>query len=213
MAAAACARGAQVSAVDAEPGMVALARRAAPEAEVTIGVLPDLPFAPETFDSAAANFVINHVGGPAEAVAALRVVTRAGGRVAATIWCSPAGAGHELLGRAVAEAGAPTPADLPRLAPADDFPRTAEGFATLFKGAGLTDVTCTPVDWDHLADPEEWWGGVEAGVGTIGQTVSRQEPGTIRRIKSAYDRLVPEYLGADGRLVLRYHALLATGRA
>jgi SAM-dependent methyltransferase len=213
VAAAACARGALVSAVDAEPGMVALAQRAAPEAEVSVAVLPDLPFAPGTFDGAVANFVINHVGRPAEAAAALRAVTRAGGRVAATIWCSPAGAGHELLDRAVAEAGAAKPANLPRLAPANDFPQTADGFAALFKGAGLADVTCTPADWDHLADPGEWWGGAAAGVGLIGQTVSRQEPGTIRQIKAAYDRLVPEYLGADGRLVLRYHALLATGRA
>lgn len=213
VAAAACARGAHVSAVDAEPAMVALARRAAPEAEVTVAVLPDLPFAPGTFDAVVANFVINHVGRPGEAAAALRSVTRAGGHVAATIWCGPAGAGHELLHRAVAEAGAQQPADLPRLAAADDFPRTADGFTALFEGAGLTGVTCVPVGWDHLADPEEWWGGAEAGVGLIGQTISRQEPQTIRRIRSAYDRLVPEYAGPDGRLVLRYHALLATGRA
>jgi SAM-dependent methyltransferase len=212
VAAAACARGAKVSAVDAEPGMVTLAQLAAPEAEVSVAVLPDLPFAAGTFDAVVANFVINHVGRPAEAAAALRTVTRAGGRVAATIWRSPAGAGHELLDRAVAEAGA-KPSDLPRLAPDDDFPHTAEGFTALFKGAGLADVTCTPVDWDHLADPEEWWGGAEAGVGLIGQIVSRQEPATIRQIKAAYDRIVPEYLGPDGRLVLRYHALLATGRA
>ena len=152
-------------------------------------------------------------GRPGEAAAALRSVTRAGGHVAATIWCGPAGAGHELLHRAVAEAGAQQPADLPRLAAADDFPRTADGFTALFEGAGLTGVTCVPVGWDHLADPEEWGGGAEAGVGLIGQTISRQEPQTIRRIRSAYDRLVPEYAGPDGRLVLRYHALLATGRA
>jgi SAM-dependent methyltransferase len=200
VAAAACARGAHVHAVDAEPGMVALARHAAPEAEVSIAVLPDLPFSPRTFDAVVANFVINHVGRPAEAAAAMRAVARVGGRVAATIWCSPAGAGHELFDRAVADAGAAKPANLPRLAAADDFARNVEGFAALFKGAGLTEVACTPVDWDHLADPEEWWGGAEAGVGLIGQTVSRQEPETIRRIKAAYDRLVPQYLDADGQL-------------
>jgi SAM-dependent methyltransferase len=194
--------------------MVDLARRAAPDADVRIAVLPDLPFAPAAFDATVANFVINHVGRPAEAAAALRAVTRAGGRVAATIWCAPAGAGHELFERAVTAAGAAMPADLPRIAPADDFPRTAEGLAALFTGAGLEDVACTQVDWDHVADPEEWWGGAAAGVGLIGQTVARQGPETIRRIKAAYDLLVPEHLGTDGRrLVLRYHALLVTGRA
>jgi hypothetical protein len=50
-------------------------------------------------------------------------------------------------------------------------------------------------------------------VGLIGQTISRQDPETVVRIKAAYDELVPHYAGPDGRLVLRYHALLAHGQA
>jgi len=38
-------------------------------------------------------------------------------------------------------------------------------------------------------------------------------PGTIARIKAAYDDLARHYAGPDGRLTLRYHALLASGRA
>ncbi|MFI0897435.1 class I SAM-dependent methyltransferase [Streptomyces sp. NPDC020983] len=213
VAAAAATRGALVTAVDAEPGMIELARKAAPEAEFQLAVLPDLPFEPGSFDAVVANFVVNHVGRPAAAVAAMRAAARPGGRVAATIWCSPAGAGHELLGRAVEAAGARKPGEEPRLDPAEEFPRTAEGFAGLFTAAGLTEVRCGPVTWDHLAAPEEWWGGAAAGVGLIGQTVSRQSPETVVRIKAAYDALVPEYTGPDGRLVLRYHALLARGLA
>jgi SAM-dependent methyltransferase len=213
VAAAACARGARVSAVDAEPGMAALARRAAPDADVRVAVLPDLPFAAGTFDAVVANFVINHVGRPAQAVAALRAATRPGGQVAVTIWCRPAGAGHELLDRAASEAGVQRPAGLPQLAPADDFPHNAEGLTSLLSGAGLNQVTCQQLDWDHFAPPEQWWGGAAAGVGIIGQTIGRQAPETIGRIKTAYDRLVPEYAGPDGQLVLRYHALLAAGRA
>ena len=44
VAAAACARGAEVAAVDAEPSMVELARRAAPAARVELGMLPELPY-------------------------------------------------------------------------------------------------------------------------------------------------------------------------
>lgn len=178
---------------------------------MSVAVLPDLPFASGAFDAVVANFVINHVGRPADTVAALRVVTQPGGRVAVTTWCSPAGAGHELLDRAVAESGAPRPDDLPR--PADGVPHTAEGLTSLLIGAGLEEVTCQTLGWDHRADPEEWWGGAAAGVGLIGQIVSRQAPEAINRIKTACDRLVPEYAGPDGRLVLRYHALLAAGRA
>lgn len=213
VAAAAHARGTQVTAVDAEPGMLELARRHVPEAEFLHGVLPDLPFPARSFDAVAANFVINHVGRPAAAAAALRTVARPGGRVAATIWCSPAGRGHELLDRAIESAGAQRPADLPRLDPAEEFPRTREGFAELFTTAGLEDVACEPVSWDHIADPEEWWSGAAAGVGLIGQRIFHQGPDVVARIKAAYDVLVPQYAGPDGRLVLRYHALLASGRA
>lgn len=213
VAAAACARGARVTAVDAEPGMIELARQAAPEADFRLAVLPDLPFEPGSFDAVVANFVVNHVGRPAAAVAAMRAAARPGGRVAATIWCSPAGAGHELLRRAVEAAGAQQAAEEPRLDQAEEFPRTTEGFAELLAAAGLAEVTCAPVTWDHLAAAEEWWGGAAAGVGLIGQTVSRQSTGTVVRIKAAYDELVPEYAGPDGRLVLRYHALLARGLA
>jgi SAM-dependent methyltransferase len=213
VAAAASARGARVTAVDAEPGMIELARHTAPEAEYRVAVLPDLPFEPDSFDAVVANFVVNHVGRPTAVVTAMRAVTRPGGRVAATIWCSPAGAGHELLDRAVEKAGARSPADPPRLDPAEDFPRTAAGFAALFATAGLADVSCEPVTWDHVAAPEEWWSGAAAGVGLIGQTISRQDPETVVRIKAAYDQLAPEFTGPDGRLVLRYHALLARGRA
>lgn len=213
VAAAACARGALVTAVDAEPGMVELARRNVPEAEVVEGVLPDLPFPAGRFDAVVANFVVNHVGRPTAALRAMRAATRPGGRVAATIWRTPAGAGHELFDRAVESAGVAPPADLPRLDAAEDFPRTREGFADRCAAAGLRDVTCDPVSWDHLADPEEWWGGAAAGVGLIGQTIGRQDAQTVARIKAAYDDLVPHYAGSDGRLVLRYHALLTSGRA
>lgn len=213
VAATACARGAEVTAVDAEPGMVELARRNAPAADIRVGVLPDLPFPAGAFDAVVANFVVNHVGRPAAALAAMRAAARPGGRVAATIWCSPAGQGHELFDRAVEAAGAQPPAGLPRIASEHDFPRTPEGFADLFTAAGLTDVTCETLSWDHLADPEEWWGGAAAGVGMIAQKISRQDPETIGRIKAAYDELAREFVGPDGRLVLRYHALLARGRA
>lgn len=213
VAAAACARGAEVTAVDAEPGMVDLARLNAPAAEVRQAVLPDLPFPAGSFDAVVANFVLNHVGRPLEAVTAMRAAARPGGRVAATIWCSPPGAGHELLDHAVEAAGVQRPEDLPRLDAEQDFPRTREGFADLFAAAGLGDVTCEPISWDHLADPAQWWGGAAAGVGLIGQTIGRQNPETVARIKAAYDDLARDYSGPDGRLVLRYHALLARARA
>src|SRR5689334_18059460 len=54
VAAEASARGAQVTAVDAEPGMIELARHNAPGAEFRRAVLPDLPFDPGSFDAVVA---------------------------------------------------------------------------------------------------------------------------------------------------------------
>lgn len=64
LAAAAMARRALVTAVDADPAMVALASAAAPGARCREAVLPHLPFADGEFDSVTANFVLNHVGVP-----------------------------------------------------------------------------------------------------------------------------------------------------
>ncbi len=148
-AAVACERGAKVTAVDAESGMVARAALAAPEADVRLAALPRLPFADDQFDAVVGNFVLNHVGRPRDAQREIRRVTRPGGRTAVTIWAVPAAPGQALLGRAVQAAGVTRPADLPALAPEDDFPRTQQGLAALLSEAGLKDVICDTVAWGH----------------------------------------------------------------
>ncbi|MCX4751323.1 methyltransferase domain-containing protein [Kitasatospora sp. NBC_01287] len=213
VAAAAAARGARVTAVDADPGMVELARQAVPEAAARVATLPELPFADDEFDAVVGNFVLNHVGRPRQALAELRRVTRPGGRIAVTIWASPAAPGQALLGRAIQAAGAVRPAHLPALAPEDDFPRDERGLADLLRSAGLAGVACETLRWDHLAGPEEWWGGPAAGVASIGQVVVSQTPATRAEIKRQFDLLSAEFAGPDGRLVLPHAALLARGRA
>lgn len=212
-AAAACGRGAKVTAVDAEPSMIALAAQAAPTADVHLAALPDLPFADDEFEAVVGNFVLNHVGRPLTALAELRRVTRPGGRIAVTIWAVPAAAGQTLLGRAVQAAGVSRPAHLPALDPADDFPRTEQGFAALLSAAGLKDVICDTLLWEHRTTPEEWWSGPAAGVATIGQIVSSQSSGTIEAIREHFDSLCAEFVDSDGVLVLPHAALMAHGRA
>ena len=74
---AALARGARVRAVDADAGMVAVARAAGVEARVA--VLPELPFLDGEFEAVVANFVVNHVGRPRAALAELRRVLKPAG--------------------------------------------------------------------------------------------------------------------------------------
>ncbi|MFI0965860.1 class I SAM-dependent methyltransferase [Streptomyces sp. NPDC021080] len=213
VAALACERGAKVTAVDAEPGMVARAALTAPEADVRLAALPHLPFADDEFDAVVANFVLNHVGRPRETLSELRRVTRPGGRMAVTIWAVPAAAGQALLGRAVQAAGATRPAHLPALAPEDDFLRTEQGLAALLAEAGLTDVVCDTLTWDHRTTVEEWWSGPAAGVATIGRIVTSQSPAVIARIKNHFESLCAEFAGPGGVLMLPHAALLARGRA
>ncbi|MEV5957379.1 class I SAM-dependent methyltransferase [Streptomyces sp. NPDC051987] len=213
VAAAACARGARVTAVDAEPGMVARAAQAAPEADVRLASLPRLPFADAEFDAVVGNFVLNHVGRPGEALRELRRVTRPGGRIAVTVWAVPPAAGQALLGRAVQAAGVVRPADLPTLAPEDDFPRSEQGFAALLDEAGLLNPACGTLVWNHRTTREEWWSGPAAGVATIGQLVTRQAPAVIAEIKEHFDLLSGEFTGPDDVLVLPHAALIAHGQA
>ncbi len=212
VAAAACERGAKAAAVDAEPSMIAIATEAAPAAVVRLAALPDLPFTDDEFDAVVGNFVLNHVGRPRSALAELRRVTRPGGRIAVTVWPVPAAAGQALLGRAVQAAGVSRPAHLPALEPGDDFPRTEQGFAALLVAAGLRNVACDTLHWDHRTTPEEWWSGPAAGVATIGQIVRSQSTEVIEAIKGHFESLCTEFVDSNGVLVLPHVALMAHGQ-
>ncbi|GIE82432.1 hypothetical protein Aph02nite_83820 [Actinoplanes philippinensis] len=208
VAALAHARGARVTAVDAEPSMVEAARRRVPEADVREALLPRLPFTDGTFDAAVANFVLNHVGDPLAAVRELRRVVRPGGRIAVTIWPYPQPPAQQLWTAVFDAAGVERPADLPRVAPERDFPRTADGLTGLLTRAGLA-AACDTISWSHRTDPETWWNGPAGGIGSAGALMSRQDPATITRIRTEYDRHTATYRGADGLLALPTAALLA----
>jgi len=208
---AALARGARVSAVDADAGMVAVARAAGVEARVA--ALPQLPFPDGEFEAVIGNFVINHVGRPRAALTELHRVLKPGGRIALTLWGARRGAGQELFGRAFAAAEAVIPADLPRLDPAEDFARTADGFAELLHEAGFTDAGAVELEWDHRTTLDEWWGGPAAGVATAGLVVTSQDAGTVVRIRREYERLAGEFAAGGHELALPHIAVLACGRA
>lgn len=212
VAAAACARGARVTGVDAEISMVELAARSVPSAEIHLAELPRLPFSEGLFDAVTANFVLNHVGRPEAALAELRRVVRPGGWIAVTIWAVPAAAGQTLLGRAVEAAGASRPSHLPALAPEDDFPRTGAGLTDLLTSAGLKDAVCEPLHWNHIAGAEEWWRGAADGIGTIGRTVLSQPEHVRAEIERHFLRLSAEFSTPEGQLALPHSALLARGR-
>lgn len=208
---AAMARGAKVTAVDAEPSMLDLARGKAPEAEFLLAIVPDLPFEAATFDAVVGNFVLDHFGRPKAAMQALREVAKPGGRVAFTLWPAERSAGRTIFPRAAALTEGWVPWQMPNLVPADDYPRTEEGLTELFRGAGLTDVTTTVVEWDHKTTADEWWISIGSGVAGSGRTYQGQNPDVRAAFHRNYLRVAAEMSDEDGVMHLPYRALLAVG--
>jgi SAM-dependent methyltransferase len=192
--------------------MVEMAARAVPDADVRVGLLPELPFPDGTFDAVTANFVLNHVGRPKEALVELRRVLRPGGRLALTIWALPHAPGQALLGRAVREGGAVSPPHSAGLAPEDDFTRDDPGLTALLDSAGLRDTRCATLRWNHRVSAEEWWGGPAAGVAAIGTLLCGQTPEVRAAIRRRFDQLSVEFTTEDGLLSLPHAALLARAR-
>jgi hypothetical protein len=121
--------------------------------------------------------------------------------------------GQKLIGRTVQAAGVTRPDDLPLLAPGDDFPRNADGFAGLLAAAGLAEPSCQIVGWEHRVAAEDWWSGAAAGVSFFGHLIVRQAPEKIAEIQRHFDEFSSEFAGSDGMLALPHVALAATGRA
>ncbi|MEU2022104.1 class I SAM-dependent methyltransferase [Streptomyces sp. NPDC016469] len=213
VAAAALARGASVRAVDAEPDKVAATRRAAPGAEVRSGTLPQLPYADGEFDAVVANFVLNHVGRPLEALVEMRRVVRPGGTIAVTVWQLPGTPGQTLVGRAAQAAGLTRPDWLATVDEERNFARTPDGLAALLTAAGLGEVRSTTQAWDHRTAPDDWWAGPAAGIGAVGGMVTSAGPEGVTAAKREYDALCREFLADDGLLTLPHAAVLAQGRA
>lgn len=158
-----------------------------------------------------ANFVLNHVGRPLDALAEMHRITRPGGRVAVTIWQAPGAPGQALIGRAAEAAGLTRPRWLATVDPEHNFPRTREGLCTLLEVAGLDSVRSEALAWDHRVGAEDWWAGPAAGVAAIGQLVNSRGPAGVAAAKREYDALCTEFAADDGRLALPHVALLARG--
>jgi SAM-dependent methyltransferase len=207
---AAVARGARVTAVDAEPSMAEAAVRNVPGLDVRLAVLPDLPLPDGAFGAVTGNFVINAVGDPAAALAELRRVLRAGGRLALTSWSYPPPPVLGVAAEAIEAAGVPWPDDVP-------FPpfrahSSPEAFAALLAGAGLAEATARLLTWEHRVDPGRWWQEVYLSrVGSNGFVIGRQDTATVARIKNEFDRLIARYAVHAGQVALPAVAVLASG--
>jgi SAM-dependent methyltransferase len=210
VAAAAALLGAEVTAVDADSSMIAVAAGLAPGVQFQVAALPVLPFDDAQFGAVLANFVINHVGRPLSALAEMRRVTAPGGHVAITIWPQPPSPGAALLTRAIRDCGADRRAS--KLGSQEEFPRTETGLRGLVQAAGLHDVTCKAIDWQFVVPQADWW-GVASGVSWMREFRAHQSPQFLDGVRNRFEHLSREFCTSDGNLALPIGALLATGQA
>jgi SAM-dependent methyltransferase len=210
VAGAAVARGARVTAVDAEPSMAEAAARNVPGLDVRVAVLPDLPLDDGEFDAVTGNFVINAVGDPAIVLAELGRVLRPGGRLALTCWSDPRPPALSIAAEAIEAAGVPWPEDVPA-SPFDEY-SSPGAFEALLTGTGFAEAEAHQLSWEHRVDPEEWWEDVyRSGVGSNGVVIGRQDSATVARIKTEFDRLIARYAVDAGQVALPAVAVLASG--
>lgn len=204
-------RDAETTGIDPDAEMLAFARTAAPQAELLLGGVPNLPVAPNTFDAVLANFVVNHVGDPSVAVADLKRVCRPQGAVAVTIWPAELSAINKLWSDVVEASGAAVP-DQQKLPADKDFDRTELGLNGLLAGAGLDAVQTKTLAWDFAIDAEDLWAGPAGGVGGIGRIVTSQSPSMQSAMRQEYLHLVAPMM-REGKVVLPAVALLGLGQA
>jgi SAM-dependent methyltransferase len=82
-------RGADVTGLDAAPGMLEYARRRVPGAELVQGEIQSLPFPDDTFDAVTGFNSFQYAADPVVALREAKRVTAPGGRILALVW-SPA---------------------------------------------------------------------------------------------------------------------------
>lgn len=201
-------RGWDVAGVDPSPAMVACAARVAP-GRVEVGGLPRLAVASGSQNGVVANFVVNHLGHPADGVREMARVLAPGGRVAMTVWPAGGAGWGELVGEAFSAAGAREVAP-ERLPEEVDFPRTPQGLAGLCREAGLTVREARTVEWEWAVAPADLWAGVEAGIAGPGRRFLAQDQATRVRVREAWGVLATGQ-AEGGPLRFRNEAVLVVG--
>ena len=158
-------RGAQVTALDASPGLLAIARQRLPAADVREGDLEALPFADASFDAVTAVNSVFYAQDMAAALRELVRVVRPGGRVVVTAWGPPERC--EFLTAVMPALGPLMPPPPPGAPPPHPGALSEPGaLAAVLTGAGLRvveegEVACPFV---FPSADASWRGNASAGV-------------------------------------------------
>ena len=210
VAAAAAARGAVAQGLDFSAAMADLARTIHPDITVTEGDAEDMPHAEGAFDAVVSNFGIHHVPRPEAALAECRRVLAPGGRVAFTVWATPAhNIAWALVFDAIARHGNRAAADAPSPGGSLNQP---EDCLRLLEAAGLVDRSAEIVraQWP-LPNAHALVAALSAGTVRMAALIAAQEPSALPAIIVDIEREA-ERFRRDDHLAIPVAAVLARGR-
>lgn len=208
---AALGRGALVEAVDQSAAMVAIAAQRLPGVRVHRAPAERLGLAAASYDAVVAGFLLNHLARPAVGVAELCRVLAPGGRLALTVWATPAeNRAMGLLSEVVTGLGitGAVPAGPASAQFADE-----DLFAELLGGAGLHDVTVARTSWTIEVPPNDWFDTVARAMPRSGAVLAAADAQQRAQAREVFtERAIAEFGLPDGRVRLPAVAVVGSGR-
>jgi ubiquinone/menaquinone biosynthesis C-methylase UbiE len=184
VAAAAAARGAQVTGLDFAAAMVAEATRRYPGIQFREGDAEALPFPDASFDAVTMSFGLLHLGQPDRALAEACRVLRPGGRFGFTVWAKPEEArGFGIVLAAIRNHGS---MDVPLPSGPPFFRFSEEGEcrrALLEAGFAAPQFRKIPQTW-RLDSPQDLWQFMLGSTVRTGALLRAQTPQALSAIRA-----------------------------
>jgi len=195
--------GGRVTGLDRNPGMLAVARKAAPAADWQEGLAEALPFADASFDSVASQFGIMFFEDRIRALKEMWRVLAPGGRLVVAVWDGLDGSPgyRDMVGLLERLFGRPAAAALEAPFCLGD----RADFAALFQAAGIPARVQTQAGEARFPSIEAW---VHTDV--KGWTLADMiDAAQYRRLQTAAAEALAAYVGADGQVRFAAPAHLA----
>lgn len=176
-----------VSACDPAPPFLAAFTERFPGVTVKSGRMEALPFESDSFDVSLAQLVLHFVERPLEGVTEMMRVTRAGGRIGASVWDLTGG--MEMF-RVFEDAITAMSKTGDRFHHGGRFGGEGE-IRNIFNEAGLTSIEELLLSVDSTyADFDDFWAAIRTGAGPIGEKVKQLSEADLVRLRDAlFERL------------------------